>query len=296
MVSAGPLAPQTDPWERIALVHRDRWAPNPVSDEALKRARLAVATAGRLRPKAVLFWGLPNAGKTALRTKITREIEQNRFYPDHDRPLAIVSVEAPVEADEARFYEAVLQAGHRYVPTGNVRTLHKAVTLFLEDVRPDVLILDEAGNLNAYTGTRGNICLNAIRRLCNVHRVALLGFGTSAAMTALQADEQLENRFETFHLRPLSPSEFTEFVDLQAGAMPLQEKTVWTTPMLERAYELTLGYVGRAAYLIQEAAAEAVFIGSERITAEILDGEALATSLAALQQAGARAGRRTRSR
>lgn len=283
-----------DRWSRVALVQRDRWAPNPISDEALDRARLAIATAGRIRPKAVLFWGVPNAGKTALKVKLLREIAQMILFPGQLKAIEFLVVEAPVEADEARFYEAILHAGHRYIPSGNVRVLHKAVTAFLDELRPDVMILDEAGNLNAYVGARGVICLNAIRRLCNVHRMALLGFGTAAAMTALQGDEQLENRFETFELRPLAPPEFAEFVELLTGAMPLRSVTSWSVGMLERAYELTNGYVGRAAYLIQEASAQAVLSGVEKITLAILESPELSSSLAALQHARSRAGRRTR--
>jgi len=287
-------APQDDPWAKVALILRDRWASNPVSDEALIRARLAIATAGRLRPKAVLFWGVPNAGKTALKVKLLRDISQETSFPEHLKRPEVLMVEAPVEADEARFYEAILQAGHQYVPSGNVRTLLRAVSAFLDELRPDVMILDEAGNLNAYVGTRGNVCLNAIRRLCNVHRMALLGFGTAAAMTAFQGDEQLENRFETFELRPLAPPEFREFVELLSGAMPLRERTSWSVSMLERAYELTSGYVGRASYLVQEASAQAVLSGSEQITDAILESDELINSLAALKYARKRAGGRTR--
>lgn len=143
-------------------------------------------------------------------------------------------------------------------------------------------------------GIRGTLCLNAIRRLCNVHRMALLGFGTAAAMTALQNDEQLENRFEIFELRPLAPVEFAEFVELLSGAMPLRLATSWTQAMLERGYELTSGYVGRAAYLVQEASTQAVLSGAEQITSSILDSPDLSSSLAALQRARTRAGGRTR--
>ena len=225
--------------------------------------------------------------------KLLRDVSQSTFFCGQLKRLEVLVVEAPVEADEARFYEAILQAGHQYVPSGNVRTLLRAVSAFLDDLRPDLMILDEAGNLNAYVGARGNVRLNAIRRLCNVHRMALLGFGTAAAMTALQGDEQLENRFETFELRPLTPPEFREFVELLTGAMPLREPTSWSLSMLERAYELTSGYVGRASYLVQEASAQAVLSGSERITPEILESPELTNSLAALRQARTRAGRRS---
>ena len=284
-----------DRWDRVARIQRDRWAPNPVSDHAVQRAKLAICSAGRIRSKAILFWGVPNAGKSALRIKILREMA-DWLMPLRNRAPVVIIVECPSEADEARFYEAILQGAHRYIPKGNVRTLHQAVTAFLDEVKPDVMILDEAGNLNAYTGVRGAVCLHAIRRLCNVHSMAMLGFGTAAAMTALQADEQLENRFEIHELRPLAPGEFAEFLDLLTGAMPLAIETTWTTAMLERAYELTQGYVGRSAYLVQEAAIEAVLGGDEQITAEILNSDGIAASLAALEHARRTAGGRTRRR
>jgi hypothetical protein len=290
-----PTGPD-DRWERIERIQGDRWVPNPVSDEALQRARLAVCTAGRLRTKALLFWGAPNAGKSALRTKILREIEANILIPGRATPLKVIEVEAPSEADEGRFFEAVLEAGHRFVPSGNVRTLQRAVTAMLRDLKPDVMILDEAGNLNAYTGMRGTVCLNAIRRLCNRHRFALLGFGTATAMTALRADEQLENRFEAHELRVLDNSEFEEFVLLYTGSLPLNIETQWTPAMLDRAYGLTEGSIGRAAFLVQESASMAILSGDEQITEAILNSDELAASLAALAQAHVTAGGRRRRR
>ena len=218
------------------------------------------------------------------------------FTAPHWPGFAPPLTEAPTEADEARFYEAVLQAGHRFTPRGDVRTLQRAVTAFFQDLKPDVMILDEAGNLNAYSGVRGAICLNAIRRLCNVHKIALVGFGTAPAMTALQADEQLENRFEAHELRPLEHDEFEEFVSLFASSLPLSIETLWTPAMLDRAYGLTHGYVGRAAYLVQEAATAAVLSGDEQITETILNSDEISASLAALAQAQVTAGGRRRRR
>lgn len=123
------------------------------------------------------------------------------------------------------------------------------------------------------------MCLNAIRRLCNVHKVVLLCFGTAPAKMAFEADEQLENRFEIVELSPLTPADFIEFGTVLAGAMPLRETSEWTAPMFEKAYELTGGYVGRTAYLIKEAAAEAVRTGVERISADIIEEPELATRL-----------------
>lgn len=292
----GPTPSTLVDWDRITRIQRDRWVPNPVSDQALQRARLTLSSAGRIRPKALLLWGPPNAGKTALRTKILRDIEANILIPGRAMPPIVIAVEAPSEADEARFYEAVLQAGHRFIPRGNVRTLHRAVTAFFQDVKPDVMILDEAGNLNAYAGVRGAVCLNAIRRLCNVHNIALVGFGTASAMTALQGDEQLENRFEAHELRALELNQFEEFVLLFTDSLPLSIETQWTPAMISRAYGLTGGYVGRAAYLIQEAATEAVLSGDEQITEAILNSDEISASLAALAQAQITAGGRRRRR
>ena len=285
-----------DIWARIGQIQRDRWVPNPVSDNALHRARLAVSSAGSIRPNALLEWGPPNSGKTALRNKIRREIAANTFIPGRAAPPILIEVEGPTEADEPRLYEALLQAGHRFAPSGNVRMLQRAVTAFLQELKPDVMILDEAGNLNAYSGVRGAVCLNAIRRLCNVHKIALLAFGTAPAMTALQADEQLENRFEAHELRPLEHGEFEEFVSLFAGSLPLSIETRWTPAMLERAYGLTRGYVGRAAHLVRQAAIAAVLKGDEQITEAILNSDEISTSLAALAQAQVAAGGRRRNR
>lgn len=294
MVTTLPAEPLGDQLVRLDDILRDRWLSNAVSDVALQRAMMALLTAGRIRPRALLFTGPPNSGKSALRRKMMMEIAKAGALPGRDRPPVILEIEAPNEAEEARFYEAILESAHRYVPDGAARTLLRAVTALFHDLRPDALIIDEANNLSVFTGVRGVVCLNAIRRLCNVHKIALLCFGTPPARAAFEADEQLENRFEIIELSPLDPPDFIEFVTVLAGAMPLRLRTEWTSAMFDKAYELTGGYVGRAAYLVKEAAVEAVRTGSERINAEIIDEPELATRLGAMNLARRQAGRRSR--
>src|SRR5690606_38662043 len=101
--------------------------------------------------------------------------------------------------------------------------------------------------------------------------------------------------FEIFELSPLNPPDFIEFVTVLAGAMPLRLHTEWTGAMFDKAYELTGGYVGRAAYLVKEAAAEAVRTGSEKITTEIIEAPELGTRLGAMNLARRQAGRRSRT-
>lgn len=293
-MSSLPAGSPTNELHRLDDILRDRWLSNPVSDAALERALMALLSAGRIRPRALLFTGPPNSGKSALRQKLMMEMGRLGTLPGRGRPPVTLEIEAPTEAGEGRFYEAILEAGHRYIPSGAARTLLRAVNSFFEDLRPDALLIDEANNLSVFTGVRGAVCLNAIRRLCNVHKVSLLCFGTPPAKMAFEADEQLENRFEIVELAPLAPADFVEFVTLLSEAMPLQFTAEWTSQMLDMAYELTGGYVGRAAYLIKESAIEAVRIGTEQITAEIIQAPELATRLGALDLARRYAGRRTR--
>jgi len=118
MVSSLPAGSPTNEMHRLDDILRDRWLSNPVSDAALERALMALLSAGRIRPRALLFTGPPNSGKSALRQKLMMEIGRLGTLPGRGRPPVTLEIEAPTEADEGRFYEAILEAGHRYIPSG----------------------------------------------------------------------------------------------------------------------------------------------------------------------------------
>jgi type II secretory pathway predicted ATPase ExeA len=239
-------------------------------------------------------WGPSGAGKSALREKIKRDLLNKADGRD---PLSgalltpVIDVEAPTFADEPTFYDAVLEGLQVYRPTGNARTLQNAVYDHLAHLQPWAMLLDEIHNLNSFFGVRGQICLNAIRRLCNVHGLTLICFGTAAAQSVINADEQLEHRFTVHQLRPLDRAEFELFVRKLTATLGLKIDTRWTTEMVDHAYELTDGYAGRAADLVQDAAVLALENGSEAITDDMIRSTELVQSLQGRDVARRRAGR-----
>jgi len=206
----------------------------------------------------------------------------------------ILQVQAPSFADEPSLFDAILEGLATYRPNGNSITLKNAVYDHLFTKRPWLMIIDEIHNLNAFFGVRGQICLNAIRRLCNVHGLALLCLGTAAAQTVINSDEQLEHRFSVIPLEPLEREEFEAVCAKLTAAMPLRVSTHWTPGMVDQAYDLSEGYTGRVADLIQDAAVLAVETGVEQLTEEILQSATLAGMLKGRAVTQRRAGRRGR--
>ncbi len=245
-----------------------------------------------LRARSILLIGPSGVGKSAFGKRIARSLAPASAALDDDRGKAILEVQAPSFGDEPSFYDAVLEGLETYRPSGNSRTLQNAVYENLYAIRPWLMIIDEIHNLNAFFGVRGQICLNAIRRLCNVHGIALLCLGTAAAQTVINSDEQLQHRFSIVRLEPLEREEFEAFCAKLTAAMPLRVNTRWTSGMIDQAYDLTEGYVGRVADLIQDAAILASESGAEQITPEILGSTSLATLLRGRDVSQQRAGRR----
>lgn len=279
---------------RFAQIRRKLWVPYKQAQEVEQLVASLQHGPTPLRARSVLVWGPPGAGKSALGQRILRQLSPNPEALDGEismRAMPILTVEAPTLADEPALYDAILEGLGAFRPRGTARTLQNAVYDHLSELRPWLMIMDEIHNLNAFFGVRGQICLNAIRRLCNVHRIALLCLGTAAAQTVINSDEQLQHRFAIFQLAPLERDEFEQFGAKLSAVMPLKVTTQWTRSMFDRAYELSEGFPGRFADLIQDAAMLAAETGAEQLTEDILESTILASRLRGRDVSRKRAGR-----
>jgi hypothetical protein len=107
-------------------------------------------------------------------------------------------MEAPPEADEGRFYSAILQAIGAPEGGGRLVDLERIVHQQLKRLGTRLLVIDETNNLVIGTGAAQRKTLAALRRLSNQLDLSLACFGTMEALHALTSDPQVEGRAQPF--------------------------------------------------------------------------------------------------
>jgi hypothetical protein len=175
-------------------------------------------------------------------------------------PIVIVQVDGP---DNRQLFSAIL----KYVNAPTTRSLSSAamsdqVLSELSTVGTKILIIDEFHSLLGGTGIRQTHFRNVIKRLSNLLRIPIVAAGTELAYNALQADEQLANRFYPLHLPRWTDSEefgrllmsFKRFWEIEfdedvVGAEVLKrtDRTIGAiSELMERAAIYSLRERGRA--------------------------------------------------
>lgn len=184
---------------RVARILADRWVHYPQGEAALTRLAELLRGARRTRMPSLLVVGEPDVGKTTILKKFMRG-QMSIFDAQTGRTTSeVVAIEAPLEADEARLYAAILQAIGAPGGGGRLIDLERIVHLQLGRLGARLLIIDETNNLVIGTGSAQRKTLAALRRLSNQLQLSLACFGTMEALHALTSEPHVAkaayNRF-----------------------------------------------------------------------------------------------------
>jgi hypothetical protein len=144
-----------------------------------------------------LLVGETNNGKTA----IIRHFMS--LHPSSNDPrqeaaiIPIVYVQAPPLPDDHRFYAALLDAiGVFHRRSFRTSELFYQVRHLLPRVGLKMLVIDEIHHILAGSTKKHYAFLNTLKYIGNELLVPVIGAGTRQALTAVQSDSQIENRFQ----------------------------------------------------------------------------------------------------
>lgn len=256
---------------RVSEVLADRWVHYPQGEAALTRVAELLRGARRTRMPSLLVVGEPDVGKTTILKKFMRA-HASTFDAATGRVASeTVAMEAPPEADEGRFYSAVLQAIGAPEGGGRVVDLERIVHQQLKRLGTRLLIIDETNNLVIGTGAAQRKTLAALRRLSNQLDLSLACFGTMEALHALTSDPQVEGRAQPFHLTRLrNDADYATIVQAVIAFYPLRRASNVDQPLIDLVHELTAGSPGKTFRLLNAAAVHAIDTGEEQITLKAL--------------------------
>lgn len=284
MVAAG-IRPDAPAEQRVEFILRDRWVSHPQGAAALDRLAELLRGARRTCMPSLLIFGEPDIGKTTILKKFMRGREAS-FDGETGMGLAeVVAVEAPPEADEARFYAAVLDAVEAPIPRGKVGELERAVHGHFRRLGTRLLVIDETNNLVIGGATAQRRVLAALRRLANQVPLSIAFLGTAEALNALTSDPQVEGRSQPFQLtRFRNDGAYAQVVRSVVAHLPLRGASEVDDAFVGAVHDLTGGSPGKTFRLLNFAGVNAIDGGDERLRAASLRSHDVARHI---QTAGA---------
>lgn len=240
---------------RVRAVKQDKWVSYPHVDTALALLEDLLDTPKKDRMPGLIIWGETNNGKTSVVKRFSR-LNLPSDNPAGDAAhYPVLYLQLPEKPDLRSFYSDVLKKLHaEYRPSNQIGNLRTQTIGLLEDCKIQMIIIDELHNaLRSGPNTQEQIFV-LIRYLINELRIPIVCSGLSTAVIALQADTQLENRFETYHLPYWDNDlEYRKFLHNYSKVLPLAiDSKIATTGLADLIFRKTNGTVGEFVMLLQK--------------------------------------------
>lgn len=262
------------PQDRIEFVQSNQWIGYPAATAAMDRLESILHHARARRMENCLLIGDSNNGKsTILETFAARHSDPVRLRePDGltgHRPLSVVLIKMPKEANETLFWEAILER-MRCAPPRRSENLMRYTCAILDRLEVRMLMIDELHNITRLP-PRDRLLL--LKSLSNRLRLPIAAAGTRDAEAALKTDEQTASRFEPFMLpRWRLNQEFRSFVASYERLLPMPEPSnLADKEPLTALFNVSGGTVGRVVRVIQQATEAAIEAGRPRVDLALIE-------------------------
>lgn len=220
---------------------------------------------------SLLIFGEPDVGKTTILKKFMRGRGPSFDERAGVASAEVVAVEAPPEADGARFHAVVLDAIEAPMPGGRAVDLERGVHGQPRRLGTRLLVVDETNNLVIGGATAQRKTLAALRRLANQVPLSIAFLGTAEALNALTSDPQVEGRSQPFRpTRFRNDEAYATVVRSVVAHLPLRGASEVDDAFVDAVHDLTGGSPGKTFRLLNFAGVHAIDRGDERLRAAAL--------------------------
>lgn len=260
--------------ERIAYIRTDHWIQYPRAKEVLQIMEELMHSPKTTRMGALLVCARTNNGKSLLLKKFFDTYKPVITPGTEKITIPVVYVQAPSKPVEKAFFVNILEALNApYRTSSNVIMLRNQVINLLRAVETRVLIIDEIHQIlaGAYLNQRG--FLNEIKGLANTLQIVIVGAGIKDALSAINTDGQIANRFEPAILPPWKlDADYFRLLSSFEAMLPLHESSKLTKEDIAiKILSMSGGTIGEISTIIKKAAIMAINTGKEYIDHPILN-------------------------
>jgi hypothetical protein len=259
--------------ERISYIMERRWIGYPKAIEIHKRMNELIDYPSSERPTNLLVVGDTGNGKTRL-AKQFFYLNRPKILPDDiNLEAKVIYMLAPTHPDERRFYNNLLTALNApFKLTDNVDKKQFQAFSILRRIGTKMIIIDEIHNIMVGTTSKQRGFLTILRNLSNELQMVLVAVGIKEAFNAINADNQLSNRFERAILpRWKKGKDLDRLLASFEALIPLKKESNLADEVLSNLIlSLSEGTIGEISKIIDLAAIEAINSGTECITPRII--------------------------
>jgi Bacterial TniB protein len=260
--------------DRIAFARSPRWIGYPRAQEILDYLEFLLSHPPCHRMPGALLVSYTNNGKTHLVRHFMACHTSGYAPPGPSSVQPVIYVQAPPEPSERRLYAAIIEAlGEPFAAadTSEERLFKAFRGIRQRGVR--MLIIDEINHTVHGSYAKHRQYLSAIKYLGNELQISIVTVGTPEALTAIEVDPQLANRFEPLALpRWRMGEDFQRLLASFEAVLPLPERSHLGSPQVaELVYGLSEGIVGEVSALLERASEVAIRRSLPCVTLEVLE-------------------------
>lgn len=260
---------------RIEKIRGTRWIEYSLARSIVDKLEDLMSAPKIHRMPNLLIVGETNNGKSMIVNRFASCHKPTVHYaPEVPSSFPVLLIQAPNVPDEGRFYNAVLST--IYAPfrlSSRVDQRQRHVLQLLDSIGVRILIIDEIHNILAGSTAKQRQFRNMLKNLGNELTIPIVAVGTQDAYFAIQADRQLENRFEPVVVPKWAMGdEFLRLLVSFEKVLALEKvSNLAEIAMAIKILSMSEGTIGELSTLLTRAAIYAIKTGTEQITPEVLD-------------------------
>lgn len=256
-----------DDSERIAFIRKKKYVHYENEMNIDRRLEDLFVEPTKPRMPCLLVVGSSSNGKTSI---------VKRFFKKHPptdgvdaEAFPVVYVVAPAKSDFTYLYDKIFEAmGLPFQKSDSLSQKEHDIKYFFAKAGTRMLVIDEIHNILGATAARQREYMNAIKNLNNELEIPIVLVGTKDALNVTSTDDQISSRFRPAYL-PLweMGDEYESLVYGLERSLPLRKpsKLLEDDRILDKILTLSEGLIGEIVEIVNEAAAEAIRSGSEKI-------------------------------
>lgn len=266
--------------DRIKKLYSKRWIGYDVALDIIARIEQLISLPRKDRMPNLLLVGDTNNGKTEILKRILGKYPVEENARGEAKLIPVLMVQAPPEADEGRFYSNILR-GFGVPFKDNERCSGKLSQIIkvAEQVKLNLLIVDEIHDIIAGSTTKQRVFRNAIKQLGTELRISIVAAGTREALNAINSDPQLSNRFHPAFIpkwnlnlsKEYNEEPFIRLLSSYSRTLPLWKASSLTDEATAmKLLSMSEGLIGELSDILSKAAEKAILTKKEKINRKLL--------------------------
>lgn len=259
--------------ERVKRVLSEKWIGYTRAKEILNTMEDLLLHPQTYRMPNLLLVAPTNNGKTILLQKFFETHRPVITAASGELKIPVVYVQAPPKPDERMFYVNILEVLNApYNLREKSLRLYQQVASILRKVENKILIIDEIQHILAGSYVSQRVFLNVIKYLANDLQIVIVGSGIRDALSAINTDKQLANRFEPALLPKWKmDDEYLRLLTSFEALLPLRKPSNLAEDSIAlKVLSLSGGTIGEIATILKKAATQAIKTKKECIDLQLL--------------------------